>query len=405
VASLADGARAVLDGNWRAGVADGVRFGYARPDAHKYPAQFLWDSCFHAFAWAHVDPARGREELRSLVRAQEPDGFIGHTIFWDAPIRRSRRAFYNVLAPGDRMTRSIQPPFVALAWEAVAARSPDDPGFAAEGLAPLAAYHDWLARERDLDSSGLLAIVQPDECGLDASPKFDRLVGWRAAGFPGFVALVRENRRRGFSLRRAQAEGGFAVQEVLVNVAYALSLQALARLGDAASAARATRVRDALLERCLDPRSGLFLDRAGGEPLAVSTFTSLAPLALPDLPREVATRLVSEHVLDRRRYWLPYPIPSVAADEPSFRRRTRVLLRYWRGPTWLPCAWIVHRGLLAHGFDDVARTLAGRVVDLVRRSGFREYYDPVRGTPMGARRFGMSTLAVEMAAAHPGLAD
>jgi glycogen debranching enzyme len=184
-----------------------------------------------------------------------------------------------------------------------------------------------------------------------------------------------------------------------------LSLQALARLGDAASTARAARVRDALLERCLDPRSGLFLDRARGEPLAVSTFTSLAPLALPDLPREIATRLVEQHVLDRRRYWLPYPIPSVAADEPSFRPRTRLLLRYWRGPTWLPCAWIVHRGLVAHGFDDVARTLAGRVVELVRRSGFREYYDPVRGTPMGARRFGMSTLAVEMAAAHPGLAD
>jgi Mannosylglycerate hydrolase MGH1-like glycoside hydrolase domain len=405
VTSLADGARAVLDANWRAGVADGVRFGYARPDAAKYPAQFLWDSCFHCFAWSHLEPARGREELRSLVRAQEPDGFIGHTIFWDAPIRRSRRAFYNVLEPGDRMTRSIQPPFVALAWEAVAARSHDDPGFAAEGLAPLRAYHDWLARERDLDASGLLAIVQPDECGLDASPKFDRIVGWRAAGFPGFVALVRENRRRAFSLRRSLAEGGFAVQEVLVNVAYALSLQALARLGDAASARQAERVRDALLERCLDARGGLFFDRARGEPLAVSTFTSLAPLALPDLPREVATRLVEEHVLDRRRYWLPYPIPSVAADESSFRPRTRVLLRYWRGPTWLPCAWIVHRGLLAHGFGDVARTLAARVVELVRRSGFREYYDPLRGVPMGARCFGMSTLAVDMAAAHPGLAD
>jgi hypothetical protein len=402
---LADGARAVLDANWRAGVADGVPFGYARPDADKYPAQFLWDSCFHAFSFAHLDPARGREELRTLLRAQEPDGFLGHTIFWDAPIRRTRRAFYNVLADGDRMTRSIQPPFVALAWEAVAARSPDDPGFAHEGVVALGAFHDWLERERQIDGSGLLAIVQPDECGLDASPKFDRLVRWRAAGFPGFISLVRENRRRAFSLRRSLADGGFAVQEVLVNVAYALSLQALARMGDAASAARAVRVRDALLEHCLDARSGLFFDRVRGEPLAVSTFTSLAPLALGDLPRDVATRLVEEHVLDRRRYWLPYPIPSVAADEPSFRPRTRLLLRYWRGPTWLPCAWIVHRGLLAHGFDDVARTLAGRVVDLVRRSGFREYYDPERGTPMGARRFGMSTLAVDMAAAHPGLAD
>ena len=247
----------MLDANWRAGVVDGVRFGYARPDAAKYPAQFLWDSCFHAFAWAHLEPARGREELRSLLRAQEPDGFVGHTIFWDAPIRRSRRAFYNVLDPDDRMTRSIQPPFVALAWEAVAARSSDDPGFAAEGVSALRAYHDWLERERDLDGSGLLAIVQPDECGLDASPKFDRLVRWRAAGFPGFVALVRENRRRAFSLRRSLAEGGFAVHEVLVNVAYALSLQALARMGDTArldtGRARARRAARAVPGRAQRP--------------------------------------------------------------------------------------------------------------------------------------------------------
>ena len=143
-------ALAVLRANRREGVTeDGVRFAYARPDADKFPAQFYWDSCFHAFAWARLDPAAGRDELRSLVAAQEPDGFIGHTLFWDAPIRASRRPFYNVLRPTDRMTRTIQPPFLGLAWEAVAEASTDQPGFAAEGVAPLVAQLDWLERERE----------------------------------------------------------------------------------------------------------------------------------------------------------------------------------------------------------------------------------------------------------------
>jgi hypothetical protein len=400
VSWLEEGARAVLEGNWREGeTAAGTPFAYARPDRDKFPAQFYWDSCFHALAWARLRPARGRQELRTLVAAQEPDGFIGHTIFWDAPIRRSRRPFYNVIHPADRMTRTIQPPFLGLAWEAVAAASDDDAGFAREGLAPLAAHYDWLARERDPDGSGLLAIVQPDECGLDAAPKFDRLLGWRAAGWPGFPLLVRQSRRDRFALGPIARRGGFVVREVLVNVAYALSLASLARLGAGDRfAERAARVRSALLARCLDPASGLFLDEHRSGPLRVSTWASLAPIALPELPGDVAARLVSEHVANAERYWLPFGIPSTAADEKAFRPSTR-MLRYWRGPTWLPCSWLVHRGLVAHGFDGLAVTLADRVSELVRRSGFREYYDPYTGAPMGARTFGMSTLAAVVCAA------
>ena len=46
-------------------------------------------------------------------------------------------------------------------------------------------------------ASGLLWIVQPDESGLDASPKFDAVWGWQAQGLPGFPLLVRRNRRLG----------------------------------------------------------------------------------------------------------------------------------------------------------------------------------------------------------------
>src|SRR4051794_14256615 len=231
---LAAAARDVLEGGWREGtLPDGRRFAYTRPDRDKFPQQFLWDSCFHALVWAHLEPARARGELRSLLAAQEPDGFIGHTICWDAPVRRSRRPFYNFLNGDDRMTRTIQPPLIALAWEEVARASTDEPGFAREGLDGLERYYDWLARERDPDGSGLLRIVQPDESGLDASPKFDRLMGWRAAGFPGFILFVRRNRRDRFALGPIAARGGFVVEETLVNTAYALSLDSLARLGGA----------------------------------------------------------------------------------------------------------------------------------------------------------------------------
>jgi glycogen debranching enzyme len=104
-------------------------------------------------------------------------------------------------------------------------------------------------------------------------------------------------------------------------------------------------------------------------------------------------RLVEEHVLRPDRYWRRFPIPSTAADERAYQPRTRVL-RYWRGPTWIAGSWLVHRGLRQHGFTAEAAELARRTEQLIARSGFREYYDPERGDGMGARAFGMSTLAV-----------
>src|SRR6058998_2418738 len=90
---------ATLGRNWREGFrpADGVPFAYTCPSPGHYPWQWYWDSCFTAIAWRRFDPSRARRELESLLAAQQPDGFIGHTIFWDTPLRGPRRFTYNVL--------------------------------------------------------------------------------------------------------------------------------------------------------------------------------------------------------------------------------------------------------------------------------------------------------------------
>jgi hypothetical protein len=107
-----------LQRNWRAGVRhrDGVRFGYTCPSPGHYPWQWYWDSCFTAIVWRRFDPAKARTELESLLAAQRADGFIGHTIFWNTPLRGVRRFTYNVTERDAPMTASIQPPALAWAW-------------------------------------------------------------------------------------------------------------------------------------------------------------------------------------------------------------------------------------------------------------------------------------------------
>ena len=375
---------AVLRQNWREGVGDDGRpFGFTCPSPGRYPWQWYWDSCFHAIAWRHFDPARARTELQSLLDAQRDDGFIGHTIFHDRPLTGSRRFIYNVLSAADPMTASIQPPLLAWAWS-IAVGDVD--------LAPgLARQHAWLSANRDLDGDGLIWIVAPDESGLDASPQFDPIWRHRAHGLPGYLSLVRRNRRLGFDLRAIVAAGGPACCEVTTNVLANLSRMALGM----------PSVTPTLVRRCWDERRGLFLPLTRPEtrrPIP-ATIAALTPLALPDLPVEIGRRLVEEHLLDPGRFWSEVAPPSVSLADPSFSVRDRGTIgqrRYWRGPTWVNTAWLCWMGLVRLGYEEPAAQLAERLAATVAAHGLREYYNPHTGAGMGARDFGWSSLVLEL---------
>jgi hypothetical protein len=394
------GAKGVLEGNWREGRNDcGLEFGYTCPDPQKYPDQFFWDSCFHALAWSRIDPRRAMRELRSLTSAQQPSGLIGHTTFWHGPCRLSRAFTYNVLDLQAFQTSTIQPPLIAWIWAEVAARS-GDAEFAEEGRSALSRFHEFLDRER-ADGDGLIGVLQPDETGLDATPAYDAPLGWRSHPKPGFLALQGFNRRRGYDYRRVVADRGFHATDVLVNTAWILGWEGLARLGVSGADKRAEQLTQALVKRLYDPKKGFFFaEGPDRQRLEVSTWAGLAPLAICHLPVEICRRIVDEHLLNPDRFWLPFPIPSTAASEPTFipgDDRYLWIDRYWRGPTWLFSTWFILRGLMRLECDAEAEHLVDRTLELVRRAGFREYFNPNTGAGMGARQFGVSTIVVECA--------
>jgi hypothetical protein len=381
-------AERVLRGSWLEGERDGTPFAYTRPSPSRYPWQWYWDSCFAAVVWRRFDPARARTELETLLTAQRDNGFIGHTIFWDRPVTLGRLPFYNVASRSSFQTETIQPPLLAWAWRIAVGDPAAEPRIGAQA--------DWLSAERDLERDGLLWIIQPDESGLDASPKFDPVWGWRANARIGFPLLVHRNRRLGFDARRVRERGGPILCETLVNTLWSLSLQALGR----------PSVTPALIDRLWDERRGLFVDWAepGGVRPSALTWTALAPLALPDLPEQIGRRLVEEHLLNESEFLTAVAPPSVAASEPSYEPggHRGPLRRYWRGPTWVNSAWLVWLGLRRLGYEQAAARLAGGVIGAVEREGLREYYDPRTGTGLGATEFAWSALVAELAEPDPG---
>jgi mannosylglycerate hydrolase MGH1-like protein len=290
--------------------------------------------------------------------------------------------------PDAPMTLSIQPPLLAWAWLIVVGDPRDVPA--------IGRHHDWLAANRDLDGDGLIWIVQPDESGLDASPQFDAVWRWRAHSCPGYVGLVRRNRRLRYDLRAIADAGGPVCCEVMTNVLYSLSRSALGLPSLTAT----------IIERMYDEAAGLFrpLVRPALRRTPSVTCAALAPLALPDLPDEIARRLVEQHLLDPRRFWLPVPPPSVPADDPAFATQDANRLglrRYWRGPTWVNAAWLVWLGLIRLGYEEQAEQLASRVGAAVRAEGLREYYNPYTGRGMGAVDFAWSSLVLELLEPDP----
>lgn len=384
-------AAGVLRANWLEGERDGTRFAYTRPSPGRYPWQWYWDSCFAAIAWRRFEPARARAELETLLAAQREDGFIGHTVFWDRPVSLSRYPFYNVRSRRSLQTGTIQPPLLAWAWRIAVGDPLAEPRIAAQV--------EWLSRRRDLERDGLLWIVQPDESGLDASPKFDPVWGRRSTGRIGFPCLVRRNRRLDFDARRVRERGGPVLCETLVNTLWSLSLQALGR----------PSATPALVARLWDERRGLFLDEAqpGGARPAVLTWAALAPLALPDLPEAIGRRMVEQHLLNEREFLTPVAPPSVAIGEPSYEAGDGrgPIRRYWRGPTWVNAAWLLWLGLRRLGYDEAAQQIAGGLIGAVEREGLREYYDPHTGRGMGARDFAWSALIAELDEPDPGSAS
>jgi hypothetical protein len=384
--------RGVLERNWRDGSRGDVQYSYTAPSPGRCPWQWYWDSCFAAIVWRRFATGRAQAELESLLAAQTDSGFIGHTVFWGEPVDRIRSLFYNVCSRSDLMTWTIQPPLLAWAWR-VAVGDPSE-------VPAINRHQDWIERERGLDGDGLLWILQPDESGPDASPKFDSVWGWQADGLPGFPLLGARSRRMGFDIRKVCASGGPVVCGTATNVLHNLSRLALGR----------PSITPVLVDRLYDQRSGLFhqLVRSNGRPSAVRrhpvlTWAALSPLVMPDLPEPIGRRLVEDRLLDPERFWLAVPPPSVAASERQFSVRDRWLFlrRYWRGPTWINAAWMLWMGMVRLGYRREAEEMAGRVVAAVLKSGLREYYDPATGAGMGAQNFAWSALALELADPDP----
>lgn len=325
------------------------------PSKLHYVGVWQWDAYFHALAYRYVEMSLAKDQIRILLDHQREDGMIPDAVHDEGTVTR-----LNFPVEAD----VTKPPL--LAWAAWKLYEHDgDREFIDEIYESVVRCNAWWFNFNDTDGNGLCEYLHPYSSGLDDSPLWDDGVPVEAPDLNTYLVLQQE----------------------------ALSKMA-ALLGDdrAASvwATRADHTANLMLKHMWDEQSGLFWATrpAAQQRVHVRTPFNLLPMLTGRMPAEVCRRLV-DHLTDPRQFWSPYPVPTVALDDPKYESQTM-----WRGPMWVNVNYLLIEGLERAGYHSVAKELRGRTLDmLLGEDDIYEYYNPQTGKspPKAASTFGWSS--------------
>lgn len=388
-------------------------FHYTKPSPGRYPYQFFWDTCFHVFILCALEEHQmAKEHLYSLFALQEKNGFVGHMIYWDrlvpgrmTDIFQSRPKFKYLYRP--HMSALVQPPMAALAVLEIY-NATGDRDFLKVMVPKLKRYYHWLATHRDFDGDGLLTIISPFESGMDWKPTYDIVLNFRPhpANWKLFLKVVKVdfwNFILNYDLHKIYKKGHFLVKEVGFNTIYVQNLEVMSQLcrlsGDSAAEyfdRLAIKAANSILALMYNKTDKAFYDLYGKENVQIKilTPTIFFPLALDIVDNTICQQVITAHFSNKGQFNVPYPLPSLAVQEAAFQPKES---RYiWRGPTWVINNWFLNRVFLKRGYRSEAHKLVESVRELIKKSGFREYYHPFTGAGMGAENFTWAGLVTDM---------
>ena len=208
--------------------------------------------------------------------------------------------------------------------------------------------------------------------------------------------------------RRAGDNGAVFCEGVDLACYLVRELDAMTLLAEALGAAEDAReyrahakaLRELIAVTYWHEEDGFYYDRneRSGDVIRVRTVAGFLPLWADACDKAKAERLVHEHLLNEREFWLPYPVATWAKTEPDYYQQRIEDECNWRGPTWVPTNYMVFHGLRRYGHDELARELAYRTFDMVMsENDTREFYNAETGAGQGRNPFwGWSSLGYFM---------
>jgi hypothetical protein len=244
----------------------------------------------------------------------------------------------------------------------------------------LAAFDAYLWRTRDSNGDGVLETWCVWDTGEDNSTRFETRhapTSWGSDKPPGSPNTLVP----------------FASMDVM---AYSYDARAtLARiareLGNGREAfwqQQAAQVRQRLIEKLWDGKRHACFDRdKNGRQLPELIHNNLRAMHHGIFTPSMAEEFIQYHLLNTNEFWTPFPLPSIAVNEPLFRNRPQ---NDWSGqPQGLTYQRAI-RALENYGYFSLVTELGQKLIDAIERGGtrFTQQFDPFTGLPSGRKETG-----------------
>jgi len=331
---------------------------FRKRDRTRDPWQiFAWDSFLNALELAVESPKHAVDVVSSVLETQYPNGNIPNwrALTWGTPDRS-------------------QPPIGSFVVMKLFQRL-GDTEFLKKAYPYLEKWHEfWTARKptgqarRDGNGDGLLEWGSDEDLVAKVVPIWeekatgkqrakwesgqDDLPNWDDAGFSG--------------------ETGTLTMNCLdLNCLYALDAWCLSQIAGILGNDKANsefleeyeKMKKLVNASLWNEKEGFYFDRHwDGRFSPRKAASSFYPL-LARIPDEKRAMRMIKQLMDPKKFWGDYVIPSISRDDPAFKDQ-----QYWRGTIWSPTNYLVYQGLKAYGFDAIASAFAKKSSDLLLRT-------------------------------------
>ena len=390
--------------------------GYTLPTNNKlYPAQWNWDSAFIALGYSHFNLDFSITEIETLLDGQWDDGMVPHILFHEKdtsyfPNHTTWKCGKNIPSSG-----ITQPPVLAIILKKIIENNQlndDQNSRILKILTKIKKYHEWFIKFRDPNKTGLVSILHPWESGYDNSPIWDEpmnnILVDKELNYQRRDLEVSNSDERPLKIdydRYVTIKDQFRDVNYDPNKLYELSIFNVVDVGFNSLFLKANKDLIKLLKKFklnydeLD----LFISKSESEiiklynydsdefvskdlntnkdiiiPSITNYFTLIADLKNDKLNKKIINNLKNHNLNEK------YIFSTIKPDHQTFEEK-----RYWRGPIWINCNWIIYQGL--KNKDEIFSSyVKKKTIGLVNQKGFHEYYSCKSGNAMGAYNFSWS---------------
>ena len=316
----------------------------------------IWMECgpLEALAYRKFRPDVARNSHLGFFALQRSDGQL------PASIKTSETGYAQI---------QMVVPIAATAWEL--ARATGDDELLRAAYASCSRWDDWLMRYRSTRGTGLIEGFCTYDTGHDNSPRWaglpNRCPDRDARKCPPIASLPRL-----CPDLSATVYGG--------RVALSQMAAALGRSSEAAQwAGKAADLRRLIISTLYDPADASFYDLdPQGEFVRVrgDVLTRVCSEGVPD--QGLFNELWSRQLHNPRAFWAPYPLPSIALDDPRFVRP--IPRNSWGGAGQALTALRAGRWMEAYGRSAEFSGMMTRWCEAIQRDmSFRQQLDPLTG--------------------------